>query len=114
MTVLGRMLFVGLERVIYPDYLDRLREHLLTRMHQLGLECIAVSCDSVSSIDVRSVQALNRIFSAAKLLGASCYVVNLRPEVAGTIVGLGQNLIGAHRVHDLEQAQLHYARRGAA
>lgn len=104
MAVLGRMLVVGLEPIVYPDYLDRLREQVLVSTHKWGLDRVALACERVTSIDARSIAAINRIFSAVKLLGASGYLVGLPPLVAATIVGIEQEIVGATEVKNLEQA----------
>lgn len=109
MSQVGAILVVRLDRVVFPSYLCRLRERVLAKVHDLGLRGIALSCERVASIDARSVHALNRILNGAKLLGARVYIASLRPVVAATIVGLGEELSGALLVQNLDQALRAYS-----
>lgn len=104
MTLLGPILVVSLDAILFPDLVDRLRDRMLERLRELSTAAVALSFDRVTSVDARTIAALRRLLMSAKLLGATVYIAKLRPAIAATIVNLGESLPGVVEVQDLQDA----------
>lgn len=106
MMLLGPILVLSLEPILYPELVNRLRNRMLERLRELPTPALALSFVRVTSVDARTIVALRRLLSSAKLLGATVYIVKLRPAIAATIVNLDECLPGAVEVQNLQEAMI--------
>jgi anti-anti-sigma regulatory factor/HAMP domain-containing protein len=88
---------------------------LLTRIERDRARTVLLDITGVPVIDTRVAQALLRVVSASRLLGAEVVLVGVAPEVAQTIVTLGLDLGDLRTAADLRSAieQLLARRRGS-
>ncbi|PDW02120.1 STAS domain-containing protein [Candidatus Viridilinea mediisalina] len=86
---------------------------LLEGIEQRHARIVLVDLTGLSLLDMGGAQGLLAAINAAKLLGASCVLVGIRPEVAEALVALGLPLEGIATAATLEQA-VHFQVRGRA
>ena len=67
-------------------------ESLLQKIVDTGAEIAIIDIIGVPTVDTLVAQHLLKTVSAARLMGAECYVSGIRPQIAQTIVHLGVEL----------------------
>jgi rsbT co-antagonist protein RsbR len=67
-------------------------ENLLQKIVDTGAQIAIIDITGVPTVDTLVAQHLLKTVSAARLMGAECYVSGIRPQIAQTIVHLGVEL----------------------
>lgn len=67
-------------------------ETLLKALVETGSTIAILDITGVPTVDTRVAQHLIQTVSAARLMGAECFISGIRPQIAQTIVHLGVNL----------------------
>jgi rsbT co-antagonist protein RsbR len=69
--------------------LDRLMDTMLVRIRDTRSKIVIVDITGSHSLDSNTASHLLNIAQAAKLLGATCVITGIKPEIAQTVVRLG-------------------------
>ena len=67
-------------------------ENLLKSLVDTGSSVAIIDITGVPTVDTLVAQHLLKTVSAARLMGAECFVSGIRPQIAQTIVHLGVSL----------------------
>jgi rsbT co-antagonist protein RsbR len=67
-------------------------ESLLERIVDTGASIAIIDITGVPTVDTLVAQHLLKTVSAARLMGAECFISGIRPQIAQTIVNLGVDL----------------------
>ena len=67
-------------------------ESLLQKIVDTGAQIAIIDITGVPTVDTLVAQHLLKTVSAARLMGAECYISGIRPQIAQTIVHLGVEL----------------------
>ena len=67
-------------------------ESLLTRIVETGASIAIIDITGVPTVDTLVAQHLLKTVAAARLMGADCLISGIRPQIAQTIVHLGDEL----------------------
>jgi len=67
-------------------------ENLLQKIVDTGAQIAIIDITGVPTVDTLVAQHLLKTVSAARLMGAECYISGIRPQIAQTIVHLGVEL----------------------
>src|SRR6185436_13853727 len=67
-------------------------QSLLQRIVDTGAQVAIIDITGVPTVDTLVAQHLLKTVSAARLMGAECYISGIRPQIAQTIVHLGVEL----------------------
>lgn len=79
-------------------------EALLEAIEQYEATVVIVDITGVPAVDTQTAQHLLRAVNAAQLMGASCFISGVRPQIAQTIVHLGLDLGGVRTKSSLAGA----------
>jgi rsbT co-antagonist protein RsbR len=71
---------------------QNMMETLLTKIMETQSEVVIVDVTGVASIDTEVASHIMKTVQATSLLGASCVLTGIRPEVAQTVIHLGLDL----------------------
>lgn len=69
-------------------------ESLLQKILETGSEIAIIDITGVPTVDTLTAQHLLKTVTAARLMGAECFISGVRPQIAQTIVHLGVDLAG--------------------
>ncbi len=69
--------------------LDRLMDTMLVRIRDTRSKIVIIDLTGSHSLDSNAASHLINIAHAAKLLGATCMITGIKPEIAQTVVRLG-------------------------
>ena len=69
-------------------------ETLLQKIVDTGSEVAIIDITGVPTVDTLVAQHLIKTVTAARLMGADCFISGIRPQIAATIVHLGIDLTG--------------------
>ena len=69
--------------------LDRLMDTMLVRIRDTRSKIVIVDITGSHSLDSNTASHLLNIAQAAELLGATCVITGIKPEIAQTVVRLG-------------------------
>lgn len=67
-------------------------QSLLQKIVETGASVAIIDITGVPTVDTLVAQNLLKTVTAARLMGADCYISGIRPQIAQTIVHLGVNL----------------------
>jgi rsbT co-antagonist protein RsbR len=67
-------------------------ESLLQRIVETGADIAIIDITGVPTVDTLTAQHLIKTITAARLMGADCIIIGIRPQIAQTIVHLGVDL----------------------
>ena len=99
---------------IHGDLHDRLalelQEAIAAETRRSGAHGIVLDISQVEVIDSYITRILNDIGRSVRYMGASCFVVGMRPSVAMTLVEMGIELEGVRTSLSLDQALAEIAR----
>lgn len=82
---------------------QRLTEALLTDIATTQTKVAILDITGVATVDSAVANHLMKTVAAVQLLGASCVITGIRPEVAQTIVHLGVDLSGVETLSTLAE-----------
>lgn len=83
---------------------DQLTDVLLQAIERQHAHTVLIDITGVPLIDTNGAAQLLRTVDAARLLGARCVLVGVRPEIAQSIVALGIDLVDLPTAATLQQA----------
>ena len=72
--------------------LDRLMDTMLVRIRDTRSKIVIIDLTGSHSLDSNAASHLINIAHAAKLLGATCMITGIKPEIAQTVVRLGPDV----------------------
>ena len=77
-------------------------EKLLDRVKQSRSRCIIIDITGVELVDTNTANSMLKMTRAARLLGTTCVLTGIRPEIARTMVQLGVELEGIKTLRTLK------------
>jgi rsbT co-antagonist protein RsbR len=79
-------------------------ESLLTAIVETNSQVAIIDITGVPTVDTLVAQHLIKTITAARLMGADCYLSGIRPAIAQTIVHLGIDLVDVQTKAKLSDA----------
>ncbi len=79
-------------------------QSLLFRIVETGASIAIIDITGVPTVDTLVAQHLLKTVTAARLMGANCFISGIRPQIAQTIVHLGVDLSGITTKANLKDA----------
>lgn len=86
------------------EILQRFRSDLLERVRATGVRGVILDVAGLEIIDSRDFTALRQTMVAARVMGARCIVVGLRPGVVSALVDLDVDVFGMEATFSLDDA----------
>lgn len=77
-------------------------EKLLDRIEQSRSRCIIIDITGLEVVDTTTANAVLKPTRASRLLGASCVLTGIRPDIARTMIQLGVDLQGLRTLRTLK------------
>jgi rsbT co-antagonist protein RsbR len=77
-------------------------EKLLDRIKQSRSRCIIIDITGLEVVDTTTANAVLKMTRASRLLGASCVLTGIRPDIARTMIQLGVDLQGLRTLRTLK------------
>jgi rsbT co-antagonist protein RsbR len=111
LPVLPGVLLAPLVGTIDDERANVFAQNILSQVEQQSTRHVILDITGVPLVDTQVAQTLLKTASAVRLLGATTFLVGVRPEVAQTLVALGANLDDIPTYADLREAVAILARR---
>ena len=102
LQVRERLLILPIIGVIDPQRARQLTEQLLRGIRTNRAKVVVIDITGVAAMDATVANHLVQTVEASRLLGASCIVTGLSPEIAQTLVTIGVDLGKMNTVGDLQ------------
>src|SRR3954462_6827074 len=102
LQVRERLLILPIIGVIDPQRARQLTEQLLRAIRANRAKVVVIDITGVPAVDATVANHLVQTVEASRLLGASCIVTGLSPEIAQTLVTIGVDLGKMNTVGDLQ------------
>lgn len=86
---------------------DSVMSSLLTRLDESHATIAIIDVTGVSTVDTQVAHYLIKTISAARLMGATCILCGIRPQIAQTMVQLGLDLAAVQTKANMREAFRH-------
>jgi len=97
-------LLVTIQSELHDRFALDLQEALMERVRKVGAQGVVLDVSAVEVIDSYITRILNDIGKAVRYMGASCYIVGIRPAVAMTLIEMGVELDSVKTALNLDAA----------
>lgn len=103
LRLLDRFLVVPVVGVVNGDRARQLTESLLRAIREHRARVVVMDITGVPIVDSRVANNIVQTVEAARLMGSEVIVTGISPDIAQTLVGLGETLGSVHTLGDLQQ-----------
>jgi len=86
------------------EVLARFRDDLLGRIRESGSPRVILDVSGLETLDTEEFEALRRIITMARLMGAEAVVAGLRPGVVSSLITAGADIDDLRAAVDLDAA----------
>jgi rsbT antagonist protein RsbS len=97
-------LLVSIQTELHDHLALNLQEALMERVREVGARGVILDVSAVEIIDSYITRILNDIGKSVRYMGASCYIVGIRPAVAMTLIEMGVELDSVNTALNLDAA----------
>ena len=97
-------LLVTIQSELHDRLALDLQSALMERVRNVGAQGVVLDVSAVEVIDSYITRILNDIGKAVRYMGATCYMVGIRPAVAMTLIEMGVELDSVKTALNLDAA----------
>lgn len=97
-------LLVSIQTELHDRLALNLQEALMERVRVVGAQGVILDISAVEIIDSYITRILNDIGKSVRYMGATCYIVGIRPAVAMTLIEMGVELDSVNTALNLDAA----------